>query len=104
MISQRLISSTLVRKELQLPLDFVLVQPDRQVRSCYLLTCCIPINLALTRNNLLLFQLIKGGDLEDVRGTWLPSGNGELKRRTYFLFNDLFVKGSLAATKDAPCS
>jgi len=68
----------MVRKELQLPAGFELVQPDRQV--------------------------IKEGDLDDVRGTWLPSGNGELKKRTYFLFNDLLMKGQLATGADAPCA
>lgn len=77
-ISRRLISSTMVRKALQLPADFELVQPDR--------------------------QLIKNGNLDDVRGTWLSSGNGELKKRTFFLFNDLFIKGQLADSADAPCA
>lgn len=77
-ISRRIISSTMVRKELQLPIGFELVQPDR--------------------------QFIKEGNLEDVRGTWMSSGNGEVKKRTYFLFNDLFIKGQFADSADAPCA
>ena len=42
-ISRRLTSSTMVRKELQIPAGFELVQPDR--------------------------QLVKEGSLDDVRGT-----------------------------------
>ena len=46
-ISRRLTSSTMVRKELQIPAGFELVQPDR--------------------------QLVKEGSLDDVRGTFLPN-------------------------------
>ena len=71
----------MVRKELQLPPDFVLVQPNR--------------------------QLIKEGHLEDVRladvGSLREASGGERKQRTFFLFNDLIVKGHGWGDDKAKC-
>ena len=71
----------MVRKELQLPPDFVLVQPNR--------------------------QLIKEGHLEDVRladvGSLREASGGEWKQRTFFLFNDLIVKGHGWGDDKAKC-
>ena len=115
-ISHRLISSTLVRKELQLPPGFELVQPNRQVirgsrqtSSSFLCLCLflfcfvsLPLPFLLTPSTSKYrspTQVLKEGHLEDVR--WKE---GELKHRTFFLFNDCFIKGQFSEGEGAPCA